>query len=46
VTLHKGRKTDRIDGAVAAAMAVYRLSLGNSNQSAYNAPSAGGLYVF
>jgi phage terminase large subunit-like protein len=41
VTLHKARKTDRIDGAVAAAMAVYRLSLGASSQSAYNAPGAG-----
>ena len=46
VTMHKGRKTDRIDGAVAAAMAVYRLSLGKSNQSAYNAPTAGGLFSF
>ena len=46
VTMHKGRKTDRIDGAVAAAMAVYRLSLGKSNQSAYNAPGASGLFSF
>ncbi|WP_347920282.1 terminase TerL endonuclease subunit [Paracoccus marcusii] len=39
--MHKGRKTDRIDGAVAAAMAVYRLTLGQSNRSAYDAPGAG-----
>lgn len=46
VRMHKGRKTDRIDGAVAAAMAVYRLTLGQSNQSAYNSPGSGGLFVF
>lgn len=39
VKMHKGTKTDRIDGAVAAAMAVYRLSLGQSNLSAYNDPN-------
>jgi len=44
--MHKGHKRDRIDGAVAAAMAVYRLTLGQSNASAYNAPGAGGLFVF
>ena len=44
--MFKARKTDRIDGAVAAAMAVYRLSLGGSSQSAYNAPGAGGLFLF
>ncbi|MCA0996310.1 terminase large subunit [Alloyangia pacifica] len=38
VKMHKGAKTDHIDGAVAAAMAVYRLSLGQSNLSAYNDP--------
>jgi Phage terminase-like protein, large subunit len=46
VKMHKGRKTDRIDGAVAAAMAVYRLTLGQTNLSSYNAPSSGGLFVF
>ena len=35
-----------IDGSVAAAMAVGRLALGATSQSAYNAPGAGGLYVF
>lgn len=38
--MHKGRNTDRIDGAVAAAMAVYRLSAGQSNLSSYNLPGA------
>lgn len=46
VKMHKGKKTDRIDGAVAAAMAIYRLTLGQSNLSAYNDPSADGLFVF
>ncbi|WP_108262285.1 terminase large subunit [Mangrovicoccus ximenensis] len=45
VKMHKGQKTDRIDGAVAAAMAIYRTSLGQSNLSAYNAPEAS-LFVF
>lgn len=34
--MHKGKKTDRIDGAVASAMAVYRASLGQTSRSAYN----------
>ncbi|MCC0075197.1 MAG: terminase large subunit [Rhodobacter sp.] len=37
--MHKGRKTDRIDGAVAAAMAVWRLCAGEG-RSAYDAPGA------
>lgn len=46
VKMHKGKKTDRIDGAVAAAMAVYRLTLGQSSLSAYNDPSSSGLFTF
>ncbi|RGP37693.1 terminase large subunit [Pseudotabrizicola alkalilacus] len=41
----KGRKTDRIDGAVAAAMAVSRACAGESNLSGYNDPAAS-LFVF
>lgn len=40
VKMHKGRKSDRIDGAVAAAMAVYRLTLRQSNKSAYSGADA------
>lgn len=38
VMMRKAKKTDRIDGADAAAIAVYRLTLGQSNASAYNDP--------
>jgi phage terminase large subunit-like protein len=34
--LHKGKSRDRIDGAVAAAMAVGRAAQGNSNRSSYD----------
>lgn len=34
-----------IDGSVAAAMAVGRLALGATSQSAYNRPGAGGIFV-
>lgn len=40
------KKHGHIDGSVAAAMAVGRLALSGGNSSAYNAPGAGGLYVF
>lgn len=33
---HKGKSTDRIDGAVAAAMAVARCAAGESNRSSYD----------
>ncbi len=33
---HKGKSTDRIDGAVAAAMAVARAAAGDSNRSSYD----------
>jgi phage terminase large subunit-like protein len=33
---HKGKSKDRIDGAVAAAMAVGRCAAGNSNRSSYD----------
>tara|TARA_R110002020_G_scaffold5179_4_gene21918 strand:- start:5642 stop:7261 length:1620 start_codon:yes stop_codon:yes gene_type:complete len=33
---HKGKSTDRIDGAVAAAMAVARAAAGESNRSSYD----------
>lgn len=43
--MHKARATDRIDGAVAAAMAVSRTCAAESNLSAYNAPGSA-LFVF
>ncbi|TIY06235.1 MAG: terminase large subunit, partial [Mesorhizobium sp.] len=43
---HKGKSTDRIDGAQAAAMAVGRAFVGESNVSAYNAPESPGLFIF
>lgn len=36
---HKGKSTDRIDGAVAAAMAVARCAAGDSNRSFYDTAS-------
>jgi len=38
-------KHDHIDGAVALAMAVSRACAGESNQSAYNAPDSGGVFI-
>lgn len=38
--MHKGRTRDRIDGAVAAAMAVHRAAAGESNRSRYTAETA------
>ena len=43
--MHKGRKQDRIDGAVAAAMAVSRALAGESRRSAYCDPETE-LFVF
>jgi phage terminase large subunit-like protein len=40
VRMHKGKKTDRIDGAVAAAMAVHRASAGETNKSQYSGSNA------
>ncbi|MER9210067.1 terminase TerL endonuclease subunit [Mesorhizobium sp. M0771] len=45
-TFHKGKSTDRIDGAQAAAMAVGRAFVGETNVSAYNAPESTGLFIF
>ncbi|RWB08990.1 MAG: terminase large subunit [Mesorhizobium sp.] len=45
-TFHKGKSTDRIDGAQATAMAVGRAFVGESNVSAYNAPESTGLFIF
>lgn len=47
-SFHKGKSKDRIDGAVAAAMAVSRASQGNSQRSIYADPTArpDGLLVF
>ncbi|WP_170402355.1 terminase large subunit [Ruegeria arenilitoris] len=39
VRMHKGKTTDRIDGAIAAAMAVHRAVAQESNQSKYNDPN-------
>lgn len=41
--LHKGRSRDRIDGAVAAAMAVGRASVGESGVSVYTTDRPKGL---
>lgn len=46
VRMHKGHKTDRIDGAVATAMAVSRACAGGTMQSSYNAPESEGLFTF
>lgn len=40
VRMHKGKKTDRIDGAVASAMAVHRAVVGESNKSNYTGEDA------
>lgn len=40
VRMHKGKKTDRIDGAVAAAMAVHRAAAGETNKSQYSGEDA------
>jgi phage terminase large subunit-like protein len=46
IRMHKARKYDRIDGAIAAAMAVSRACAAETNLSKYNAPEAEGLFVF
>jgi len=40
VRLHKGQKTDRIDGAVATAMAVHRATVGETTKSKYSGDDA------
>lgn len=45
-TFHKGKSTDRIDGAQAAAMAIGRAFVGETNVSPYNDPDHPGLFVF
>ena len=45
VKMHKGRKTDRIDGAIAAAMAIYRLTAGETSRSAYDDPSQNLMFI-
>ncbi|CDX21958.1 Phage terminase-like protein (fragment) [Mesorhizobium sp. ORS 3324] len=45
-TFHKGKSTDRIDGAQAAAMAVGRAFAGETRTSAYNSPDNPGLFIF
>jgi phage terminase large subunit-like protein len=39
VSFHKGKSRDRIDGAVAAAMAVARASAGDTKLSIYATPA-------
>lgn len=46
VRMHKSKKTDRIDGATAAAMAVHRACYGETNQSQYNDPDSEGITIF
>ena len=38
-TFHKGKSRDRIDGAVAAAMAVSRASMGDRSASVFDVPA-------
>ena len=45
IRMHKGKKTDRIDGAIAAAMAVSRACAGESNRSQYTGDNAE-LFIF
>lgn len=40
IRMHKGKKTDRIDGAIAAAMAVHRAVAGQTNKSKYTGAEA------
>lgn len=40
------KKTNRIDGADAAAMAVFRAALNDNNDSAYNDPDNSGIFIF
>ena len=44
-TFHKGKSTDRIDGAQAAAMAVGRAFAGETRISTYNDPAHSGLFI-
>lgn len=46
IRMHKVQRTSRIDGAVAAAMAVLRAVAADSRKSAYSDPEAEGLFVF
>ena len=45
IRMHKAKKTDRIDGAIAAAMAVSRACAGESNKSQYTGENAE-LFIF
>jgi phage terminase large subunit-like protein len=45
-TFHKGKSRDRIDGAVAAAMAVARASQGESQRSIYDTPERAGGFLY
>lgn len=45
IRMHKAKRTDRIDGAIASAMAVSRACAGNTKSSAYNDPEAE-LFIF
>lgn len=46
IRMHKGKTTDRIDGAIAAAMAVSRACAAETNNSKYNAADSDGLFIF
>ena len=46
IRMHKGKRTDRIDGAIAAAMAVSRACTAATNNSKYNSPEIDGLFTF
>ena len=44
--MHKGKRTDRIDAAIAAAMAVSRACAAETNLSQYNAVESDGIFTF
>lgn len=46
IRMHKGKRTDRIDAAIAAAMAVNRACAAKTNLCKYNDPEAEGLFIF
>lgn len=45
-SFHKGKSKDKIDGAVAAAMAVSRAATGQDNRSVYDTDERDGLMIF
>lgn len=46
IRMHKARRTDRIDAAIASAMAVNRALAGDTQKSQYEDPDVAGLFTF